>query len=267
VQIEQGWGLLGMGAKLTNDPSGYGRLITSIKPSDDLRTVSVASRDHVWVTGGATQAFAIVARRRPGTHGLCNPGAKMDSWVDSCVMRICQQRGQCCNTAWDSTCVEMVDSVCGRSCAEHTCVPSVYEPEKWESADGTPVESNCWYYATNRLPDGSFVMYPGMELDLREDDNKSRYNFPAYAAGEGLIPTTFDGVCTENRTKVFLGINGGSSNYWHFIRRDSNGIWSDKFGSSGYAEIEPDSGVSPYADQQHHSIEAYFCACNQALPQ
>jgi hypothetical protein len=53
------------------------------------------------------------------THPLCTEGAPLFAGCDdppispSCTNAICAADPACCSTAWDATCVEKVDSVCG----------------------------------------------------------------------------------------------------------------------------------------------------------
>jgi hypothetical protein len=259
VQVEPGWALIGMGASIVDDPNQEGRMFVGIRPGDDSRSVVATSREQIVLSAGATTAYAVQARRRPGSHGLCNEGAPLDMWMEGCVTQICSQRSSCCSTAWDDTCIGMVESVCGRSCEGHTCVRSEYEPERWEYADGSVIESNCYYYSRNKYPDGSATFWPGMTLNLREDDSKSYQRFIGLTAGEGLIPIEAHESCTENRTKVYY-----SANYrnWHYIRQDASGDWSEKYGPSGYVTDVP----PPDPDNDDNPYKAFFCACNQPLP-
>jgi len=56
------------------------------------------------------------------THPLCTEGAPLFAGCDdpplspSCTDAICAADPSCCGTAWDATCVEKVDSVCGYTC-------------------------------------------------------------------------------------------------------------------------------------------------------
>jgi hypothetical protein len=114
----------------------------------------------------------------------------------------------------------MVQSVCGRSCAKDTCVRSAYEPSKWQLADGSPVASNCDYYAQNKLPDGR-GMDPGSSLGIEESDFTAP-RLAALAAGDGLIPSTSGATCPENRTKVMLSSSSSAFSY-QWYRQDVSG--------------------------------------------
>lgn len=266
VQVEPGWALIGMGARLQDDANQTGRMLVSIQPGQDSRSVSVTSRDQINASSGTTTAYAIVARKRPNTRGLCNPGGALDPSVDSCINAVCNQRSSCCSTSWDSTCVGLVESVCGRSCAEHTCVPTVYEPEKWTYADGTAVQSNCYFYAQNKypIPGNGWAQDPGYSLNLRPTDIFGADRFPALAAGDGLIPSSLTAACPDNRTKIYMYANPFS---YHVYRQDGNGQWSDKFAHSGLALLTPDTGTRPQHDAPRgNPVEVYMCACNHPLP-
>jgi hypothetical protein len=49
-------------------------------------------------------------------HSLCTTGTALTSGCDPCVTQICQEDSFCCNTGWDSICVNEVASVCGCGC-------------------------------------------------------------------------------------------------------------------------------------------------------
>lgn len=263
VLVEEGWALIGLGAEIENDAEQTGRMLTAIMPGEDARSASVFSRDQIDASAGTTTAIALQARKVPGSHGLCNAGTALEAQMDSCVADICEQRAECCNQSWDESCVSLVESICERSCATHTCTPTTFEPARWIEEDGSPVASNCYYYAQNKYPDGK-RMDPGYTLELRDDDFSGYSRFTALAAGEGLIPSTLEAPCSDNRTKVYLYANPYS---YHMYRQDADGEWSDKFASSGYAEFTENEGKRPQANApQNNPVEAYFCACNQPLP-
>ena len=266
LQVESGWALIGMGGLIQDDANQTGRMFVSIQPGQDSRSVSVTSRDQINASSGTTTAYAIVARKRPSTHGLCNPGGALDRYVDSCVTAVCNQRSSCCTSSWDSTCVGLVEPVCGRSCAQDTCVPTVYGPQKWTYADGTPVQSNCYFYAQNKypIPGNEWAQDPGYSLNLRPTDIFGADRFPALAAGDGLIPSSLTAACPDNRTKIYMYANPFS---YHVYRQDGNGQWSDKFSSSGLALLTPDTGARPQHDAPRgNPVEVYMCACDHPLP-
>lgn len=270
VQVESGWALIGMGGLIQDDANQTGKMFVSIRPGQDSRSVSVTSRTQIDASSGTTTAYAIMARKRPSTHGLCNPGGALDRNVDSCVTAVCNQRSSCCTTSWDSTCVGLVQPVCGRSCAQDTCVPTVYEPQKWTYADGTAVQSNCYFYSQNKYPTPGNVWAqdPGYSLNLRPTDTFNADRFPALAAGDGLILSTRTGTCPDNRTKMYMYANPGGGISYHVYRQDGNGLWSDKFASSGLAVLTPDtgSGRPQYDAPRSNPTEVYMCACNHPLP-
>ena len=270
VQLEPGWALVGMGGSVVSEPGGAGRMLSAIAPGEDNRSVNVTSRDYLEFSAGTTTAYAVMVRKVPGSHGLCNPGTALKSTMDSCVADICGQRPECCSNGWDDSCVAMVEPVCGRSCTEHTCVVPEFEPERWNFNHGTPeepvyttnnnVQSNCMYYALNIYPDGD-VMHPGSGLDLLSSDVWGPwYRQLALIEGQGLIPTTQDGQCSEGRTKVYWGYFGGPAGPdFHFKRQDSDGGWSDKMASSGDVKRAVPPGPATGGN-------GYFCACLQPLP-
>jgi hypothetical protein len=56
------------------------------------------------------------------THGLCVTGSALQPGCDSppaatsCVAQICSADLFCCQTAWDSVCVDEVETICGKNC-------------------------------------------------------------------------------------------------------------------------------------------------------
>ena len=150
-----------------------------------------------------------------------------------------------------------------RSCAQHTCATSVFEPTRWQEPDGSANLANCYSYAQNKYPNGQGEN-PGDSLNPDpEDFTASR--LAALAAGDGLIPSTFSDPCPDNRTKVMLSCNSNIFNY-HWYRQDAGGAWSSKF-PTNQAEIKDNNGYRPYTDVQNNRYESFFCACNPALPQ
>jgi hypothetical protein len=262
LDVQAGWALLSLGG-IANTSSGSARRITGIVPDPSGRAITITTGDQSGTSAGSSAPYLTQLRKMPGSHGLCNPGTPLGTSMDSCVASICAVRGQCCSSSWDSTCVAMVQSTCGRSCAADTCVPAVFEPAKWQNPDGTPIASNCYYYAQNKLPDGK-GQDPGASLNPDpEDFTASR--LAALAAGDGLIPSSFAAACPDNRTKVMLSCNSNIFNY-HWYRQDAGGLWSEKFSTIGQAQIKANTGYRPYTDVQNNTYEAFFCACNPALP-
>jgi hypothetical protein len=47
---------------------------------------------------------------------MCTQGGALDPSCDPCVDTICSVDPFCCDTEWDSLCVEEVASECGASC-------------------------------------------------------------------------------------------------------------------------------------------------------
>ena len=278
VRVEPGWALIGMGGAVVSDPNGAGRMLSAIAPEQDNRTVSVTSSDYLDSSAGTTTAYAIMARKYPGSHGLCNPGTKLEPRMDSCVAEICSRRSECCSDAWDGECVDLVPEVCQRSCAEHTCHTIPYEPERWNRCDPDEPEcdhvpSNCMYYALNKYPDGG-EMHPGATLNMLPTDiwGPAARQY-ALIEGEGLIPTTHDGTCPENRTKVQwqhgVGHQGGLPDH-HWLRQDASGSWSEKTIMTPVGlvmETLPDGSVAPFKPKPVEGNKGYFCTCNQPLPQ
>ncbi|HEY5961578.1 MAG TPA: hypothetical protein VIV60_33695 [Polyangiaceae bacterium] len=268
VELEPGWALIGMGGAV-DQPTGAGRLLVSIAPGNDNRSMSVTSSDYVQSGGGTTTAYAIMARKVPGSHGLCNPGTALQPQLDRCVADICRQHNECCSSNWDSHCVDLVEPICGRSCAEYTCVPTVFEPERWNHNFGTPEnpiyraamendQANCGSYALNQY---GKTKIPGDTLNLLPSEAYDwlsvRAQF-AFSEGEGLIPIPHNAACYENRTKVWWSGHGGD---FHWRRQDSDGRWSEKWALGTEAYLSEN-----FAPGFEAGNTATFCACDLPLP-
>ena len=50
------------------------------------------------------------------THDKCSAGGKLVSGCDPCVTQICAADPYCCNTKWDTQCVNEVSSICSQTC-------------------------------------------------------------------------------------------------------------------------------------------------------
>lgn len=49
-------------------------------------------------------------------HDVCSVGSVLEPACDPCATQVCAVDAYCCGTAWDTTCVSEVTSICGRSC-------------------------------------------------------------------------------------------------------------------------------------------------------
>jgi len=86
--------------------------------------------DNICVNRARTDCSNLSCTGNPGTslsagtctHAVCTEGAPLFAGCDdppltpSCTDAICAVDPTCCSTAWDATCVQMVDSVCGYTC-------------------------------------------------------------------------------------------------------------------------------------------------------
>ncbi|XXX82607.1 hypothetical protein WMF30_28030 [Sorangium sp. So ce134] len=78
------------------------------------------SWDNLCVTEVRTIANSLACGGGSCAHTPCTTGAALTSGCDAaqanCVASICAVDSTCCTGAWDSRCVNMVASVCGKSC-------------------------------------------------------------------------------------------------------------------------------------------------------
>ena len=47
-------------------------------------------------------------------HNMCSEGEVLEASCDTCAASICAVDSYCCDTAWDSICVDEVASVCNQ---------------------------------------------------------------------------------------------------------------------------------------------------------
>lgn len=82
-------------------------------------------------------------------HSPCTQGSKLKSSCDPCVAQVCAAKPSCCNTKWDSSCVNMVTSVCGKTCSPgnwtQSCVDKV--ATVCDAKCGAPAPSTCAHSA------------------------------------------------------------------------------------------------------------------------
>lgn len=83
------------------------------------------------------------------THAVCATGEGLVAACDPCATALCAADPYCCSTAWDSTCVGEVTSICGKSC---TVVPdggAGGECAHPVCAAGGPLTASCTPCATD----------------------------------------------------------------------------------------------------------------------
>jgi hypothetical protein len=49
-------------------------------------------------------------------HPICSTGAALQSTCSACTTELCTQDAFCCDTDWDTQCVNEVTSICGDTC-------------------------------------------------------------------------------------------------------------------------------------------------------
>jgi hypothetical protein len=49
-------------------------------------------------------------------HPICTQGPGLDPGCDACAAQVCATDSFCCDTTWDSLCVDEVGSICGQGC-------------------------------------------------------------------------------------------------------------------------------------------------------
>jgi len=264
--VTSGWALVGVGGS-TRATSGPGRLIEAFYPWD-ARHPTMSSVPHGGNSPGQNRLFQVEARKVPSSHGLCTTGTPLSTGMDWCIANICAQRNSCCSTTWDSTCVSMVSSVCSRSCSDYQCAVPGFSSSWWiadkDQTNSPRTDANCYGYALN-IPDNRQPATSHYGFAERTVEG-----FKRGVAADGLLPTTRTGTCPNNGQKLaaFLRNDGGD---YHFLRRDSNGIWSHKrTGSapkttdhSNNTIYDPETAdLTESATLSYNTFVGYFCSCS-----
>ncbi|KAJ3305059.1 hypothetical protein HDV03_001985, partial [Kappamyces sp. JEL0829] len=85
----------------------------------------------VTTTKKATTTKASTPTPSPAcVHDKCATGTVLKSSCDPCVSKIIAQDSYCGSTAWDSTCVDEVDSICGITCGATTTSSTTKQSSK-----------------------------------------------------------------------------------------------------------------------------------------
>lgn len=121
-------------------------------------------------------------------------------------------------------------------------IPPIFNPSEWKGS------FNCYMYALNI--NSNFIGYrtnPGF-LKANEEYIKkggvlyyNKENLIKYfkddcrELGLQVIETTINEKISDNEYKIVVYLN--SIGRFHFVRRDSNGVWSEKNGWCGKIEI------------------------------
>jgi len=85
-------------------------------------------------TFGTHPAPATDYIQNPFLHQKCEAGRRMQGSTDSCVQSLCAADPFCCNTAWDSVCVNEVGTFCGQSC--QNCTAQICTAQSGPIGDG-----------------------------------------------------------------------------------------------------------------------------------
>ena len=255
-----GWSVVGLGGE-TRTFFGSGRLLSGIGMAD-AREVEVFSKDHGAPSSGTTQAYFTEVRKLPGSHGLCNPGTKLASAMDSCVASICAVDPHCCQTSWDSTCVAQVESLCGRDCSDYACSTPSRDTAWWEVNH----KGDCYAYALNT------TNFPPLDKDPGVSYWYGHWNTPAMLGfaviGDGLLPSNATDLCPDNRTKVAAVYDTDGSGFggYHWLRQDTDTSWSHSYGYDNHDSLgneiwHPEDAIWTNG---YDSVTGYYCTCSDA---
>lgn len=73
-------------------------------------------------------------------HDECTPGNALDPNCSACASSLCAADNYCCQTAWDSTCVNEVAQYCGGGCGG---APQCYSASDCNYPDGCRADGTC----------------------------------------------------------------------------------------------------------------------------
>jgi Calcineurin-like phosphoesterase len=96
-------------------------------------------------------------------HAICATGAKLVSGCDPCATKVCGSDSYCCDTQWDSQCVNEVTSICNDACSGSSTSSSS------SSSTGSSSSSGGLAPAGGTLPVLSFAIV-GDTRPANEDD-------------------------------------------------------------------------------------------------
>jgi hypothetical protein len=82
-------------------------------------------------------------------HSRCKVGGALDESCSGCVSDICDQDPFCCETEWDSLCVEEVGTICEKTCYGAACDHKICKT-------GDPLADGCDYCVTEVCAQDSF---------------------------------------------------------------------------------------------------------------
>jgi hypothetical protein len=162
-----------------------------------------------------------------------------------------------------------VTSICGQSCADDSCSIPTYNPDYWNDGGTIQNNNNCYNYATNTRTDTNAS--PGRasgKMCGSPLSGCSAEEAAMRAKADGLIPTTLEVGCADNRTLVVLYGSGGD---YHWYRQDRDGTWSHKRGTDPATNLDaadpPQVITNPEtADRGPYTIfGGYFCTCSSSV--
>lgn len=113
-----------------------------------------------------------------------------------------------------------------------------YEPAFWNDGSTVQRNNNCYNYSNNRRTD-TFAQ-PG-RASGRQYTQITVADVSAAAARDGLEPTTASAISPTGKTKIALVIWPGVDYHWY--RRDSDGRWTHKPGSTAATNVDNSGAV------------------------
>ena len=85
---------------------------------DGLTEAGETCDDGNTISGDGCSAFCAT---ESCTHNLCTTGSSLDSSCSPCVAEVCASDSGCCESGWDSVCVEEAQNICGITCTKPEC--------------------------------------------------------------------------------------------------------------------------------------------------
>ncbi len=142
--------IIGIDGEYTEGPSGAGQ---GGKAGAGAATTSTTGGSAGGQTGGHGGAQSTGGQGGAGTncaHSTCTVGGPLDASCDSCATAVCSAEADCCSSAWDYECIEVVNSECGIDCGNGviSCADQYAGAPSFQHCDQTP--GRCFFRASTQ---------------------------------------------------------------------------------------------------------------------
>ena len=161
-------------------------------------------------------------------------------------------------TNWDSYC----ETGWELTTLGEGCDTPPYSPSFWNNIAYIRYYNNCYNYGTNKRTD-TFAQ-PGSAGGSPIVGTITAAKVYAASVADGLDPSTAYGGCLMNQTKIAVFVWPDVDYHWY--RRDSNGYWSHKPGSTYATNLDNSNNVITNPETANRgnytTLVGYFCTCS-----